>query len=78
MKTTININDALLRRAKRHAVEKGITLTALFEDALQSVVSKAEPEKPYRLKLFTVKDTGPWPFDVSSRAAMYEWFEQSP
>ena len=36
MRTTININDELLRDAKKRAAEEGTTLRALMEDALRS------------------------------------------
>jgi len=34
MRSTLDLNDALVRRAKRVAAERGTTLTALIEDAL--------------------------------------------
>ena len=35
MKTTLDIDDALLKRAKAHALERGTTLRAVVEEALQ-------------------------------------------
>jgi Bacterial antitoxin of type II TA system, VapB len=38
MKTTIELSDALFQRAKRVALERGTTLRALIEEALERVV----------------------------------------
>ena len=77
MKTTLNLNDALLRKAKEVAAARGITLTALFEEGLREVLTERACEKPYRLKWPVLKDGWPYPFDVSSRESMYEWFDQN-
>jgi hypothetical protein len=46
MRTTIRIDEDLLRQAKRVAVERGTTLTALIEDALrQSLAGRPEPAR---------------------------------
>jgi predicted transcriptional regulator len=39
MRTTIRLDDDLLRRAKRHAMERGTTLTAVIEDALRRALA---------------------------------------
>ena len=39
MRTTIRLDDDLLARAKRAAVERGTTLTALIEDALRRALA---------------------------------------
>jgi hypothetical protein len=52
MRTTIRLNDDLLRRAKEEAVRSGRTLTAVVEDALrQALGRKNAPSKrrPTRL-----------------------------
>lgn len=77
MKTTLNLNDALLRNAKKAAAARGITLTALFEEGLRQVLSGNEPKRPFKLDLPVLKDGWPYPFDVSSRRAMYEWFDEN-
>ena len=35
MKTTLNLNDQVLRRAKERAARDGVTLTRFVESALQ-------------------------------------------
>jgi len=49
MRTTIRINDDLLRRAKSRAAKESRTLTSLIEDALALIV--AEPKAPRRPRL---------------------------
>lgn len=43
MRTTIRLDDELLTRAKRAALERGTTLTAVIEDALRRALA---PERP--------------------------------
>jgi hypothetical protein len=42
MKTTIEISDALLRRAKKLAAKRGTTLRAVIEDALRAELAAGE------------------------------------
>lgn len=39
MRTTIRLDDELLTRAKRAALERGTTLTAVIEDALRRALA---------------------------------------
>ena len=58
MRTTISINDDLLKRAKKQAADEGRTLTSLFEDGLKLVLSKPKPSRRKRIELPVSKDTG--------------------
>jgi len=49
MKTTVQIADALLERAKRHAKRSGRSLRALIEEGLQQVLASEPTAGPYRL-----------------------------
>lgn len=49
MKTTIEITDALLNRAKRHARKAGKPLRALVEEGLRRVLEDEAPRVAYRL-----------------------------
>jgi hypothetical protein len=40
MRTTLRLNDSLLREAKKVAAETHRTLTAIFEDALRKTLSQ--------------------------------------
>lgn len=70
MKTTLNLDDELLRSAKRHAAERGTTLTAVLEDALRRLLTATEPPR-YTFR-FPVERGGRALVDVSSNAALYE------
>jgi predicted transcriptional regulator len=54
MKTTVEISDALLRRAKRLAARRGITLRAVLEAALHRELAAEEeaPARPVRTHTF--------------------------
>ena len=49
MKTTLDIRDELLLRAKRHASETGRPLRALVEEGLRRVLDAAPARTSYRL-----------------------------
>jgi hypothetical protein len=40
MRTTVRIDEHLLREAKRAAAERGTTLTAIIEDALREALAR--------------------------------------
>jgi hypothetical protein len=55
MRTTVRLDPALLRAAKRHAAETGTTLTALLEDGLREVLGRrrtATSRPPVKLPTF--------------------------
>ena len=80
MKTTIDIRDELLRRAKRHAQRTGQTLRAVVESGLRLVLEEQRAEeqqrtaKPhYRWKNLSVGKPGdPNPFEKYTWEAMLE------
>lgn len=58
MRTTIRINDDLLKRAKKRAAEEGRTLTSLVEDGLLLVLAKAKTGSRRRIELPVSKAAG--------------------
>lgn len=40
MRTTVRLDSALLRAAKKYAAETGVSLTALIEDGLREVLGR--------------------------------------
>ena len=58
MRTTISINDDLLKRAKIQAAEEGRTLTSLVEDGLTLILSKPKTSRRKRVELPVSKATG--------------------
>jgi len=72
MKTTLNLDGELLRRAKQRAVETSTTLTAVVESALRNALAASTPRAPYRLEMPTVDGAGPPAVDPADRAALYD------
>ena len=54
MKTTLNLNDHILRRAKRRAARDGVTLTRFVEDALRARLTDPESDHAFKLELTVV------------------------
>lgn len=73
MKTTVEIDDALLRSAKRAAIDRGTTLRAVLEAALRRELSAPARRRP--LKLITAPGGLPPGLELSSRKKMWEWFD---
>ena len=72
MKTTLNLNDEVLRRSKEDAARQGITLTRFVEDALAVKLSGSGRRPPFRLTLKTVRGTRPPNVDISDCDALYD------
>ena len=53
MRTTLQLDDDLMRDAKRAAIESGRTLTAVVEDALRQSLAKRKSGKRRRPVRFT-------------------------
>ena len=56
MKTTIDIADALLARAKRHAQRSGIPLRAVVEEGIRRVLAAEDAPTTYQLPDLSVGD----------------------
>jgi len=71
MRTTVSIDDDLLRRAKQAAGARGETLGSLVEEALRRLLAETTTRRPgVELPLF-VGGTGPRPgVDLTSNAAL--------
>ena len=76
MKTTLNLDDRILRAAKVRAAQTGETLTRLIENALRDhLVSSPAERIDFRLQLL-VKRGQPVPgVTVDDRDALYERME---
>ena len=77
MKTTLDLPDELLIEAKKQAAEQRRPLRAIVEEGLRLVLRKPHT-KPRRkqVRLITVKGGLPRGLDLTSREAMYEWFDK--
>lgn len=77
MKTTVEIDDELLRLAKQRAADAGIPLRALIEDALRArLVPRPEGAKRFELDLPVVTGTAPPAVDIADRDALYDLMER--
>jgi metal-responsive CopG/Arc/MetJ family transcriptional regulator len=53
MRTTVRLNQDLLREAKKAAAESGTTLTALIQDSLRKTLSDRAPRKRKTIRFTT-------------------------
>lgn len=58
MKTTIDIADELLNRAREQARREGIAVKDIIEKALRRQLAVKTPKKPFRYRPYTVKGNG--------------------
>ena len=58
MKTTLDIQDELLARAKRHAQRTGRPLRAVVEEGLRQVLITSATHRRYRLPDYSVGEAG--------------------
>jgi len=73
MRTTLDLEDGLLRRARRKAAEEGRTLTALIEDALRALLGRpARRRRRFRLRLPTRRGTRLPDVDIADRETLYD------
>ncbi len=73
MRTTLDINDEILIAARRHAAEKGTTLTALVEHALAAALARrVTGGEPYRLAWKTHRGRLLPSVDVADRDRLFD------
>jgi len=76
MKTTVEIDDQLFERAKQQAAREGITLEALINRALRSLIApRPASAKSYELDFPVVHDERPAAVYVADRQSLYEMDE---
>lgn len=76
MRTTLDIEDHVLRQAKQLAAREGNTLTRVVEEALRDRVAQPRHRaKPSRLRLLTKKGRLIPGVDLADRDALYERME---
>lgn len=59
MRTTLNINDDLVRLAKQRAAAEDRTVTSLIEEALHRLLSAGPSPEPHRLRLLPSSELQP-------------------
>lgn len=75
MRTTLDLDDRLLKRAKHMAVERGATLTRFIEDAIRASLDEAGRRPPFRLDLLVKKGDARPGVDWDDRDSIYEHME---
>lgn len=78
MRTTLRVDDELLRRAKSHAAQQGRSLTSVFEEALRRLLTESERhEERTRVELpVSVASGGVLPgVDLDDSAALLDVME---
>lgn len=75
MRTTLDIDDDVLRKAKKLAAAEGRTLTAIVEEALRDRIRPRKRSKPFKLRLLTMKGRVQPGTNLADRDALYEKME---
>lgn len=71
MRTTVSIDDAVLRAAKQRATEEGRTLGDLITEALRARLAPRAPTAREPFRMITDGEGGPLPgVDVTSNASL--------
>jgi hypothetical protein len=77
MRTTINIDDALLAEAKQVAARTGQSLTAVVEDALRESLHRRHPTTRRAVELPVFGEGGVRPgVDLDDSAALLDLMEE--
>jgi|KBSSwiStaDraftv2_1062776.scaffolds.fasta_scaffold7667594_1 hypothetical protein len=76
MRTTLDIDDRVLRQAKKLAADEGKTLTLIIEEALRDrLAPKARVRKNFRLRLLIKSGRIIPGTDLADRDFLYERME---
>ena len=78
MRTTLDIDDTLLRKAKARARQTHRTLTGVIEESLRQTLAGTPPagaQRAHKLVLKTVKGSLLPGVDISDRDTLYERME---
>ena len=77
MKTTLNLDDHLVRTAKIRAAQQGETLTRLIERALRDYIQAGPRDSapPFRAELPTRRGRAVAAVNLDDRDALYERME---
>ena len=77
MRTTIRLNELLLKKAKIYAAKNSTSLTKLIENSLKETLSRISPgSKKAKVKLTTFKGDGLMPgIDLDDNASLLDSME---
>jgi Ribbon-helix-helix protein, copG family len=73
MRTTINLDDHLLKDLKQLAAKTGKTMTSIIEDAIRQAIRPPKPVSRKRIRLTVVDGKGPRPgIDLDDSASLLD------
>jgi hypothetical protein len=75
MKTTLNIDAELMILAKRSAVERGVTITQVVEEALAAALLRRGRDVRFELRWDPVRGRRPPTVDLADREALFDLME---
>ena len=77
MRTTVNIPDDLLRKAKIHAAERGLKLQDVFTAGIEKELAteSVKPKGRHRPVPVTIEERG-WTFPFRTNAELFEAIER--
>ena len=73
MRTTVRLDDTLLKQAKQEAIRRGETLTSLIEKGLRRELTRSEPAKRRKVRLPVSKAGGGVASGVDLRNSAALW-----
>jgi hypothetical protein len=76
MRTTIDIGDELLRRAKKRAADEGVPLRDVVESALRGYLSTRPRQGRYRLKWSTERGRMLPGVNLDDRDALFDLMDR--
>ena len=74
MKTTMVIDDRIMRRLKQEAARQGRTVSEMVEAALRLMLERSKAESP-KLPPLPLHDLGKMFVDIADREALYRAME---
>ena len=77
MRTTLNLDDSIVRALKREALSSGRTMTEVIESSLRETLfrKKAAAQKPFRLAMVTIKGSVNPGVDLTDRDNLLDAME---
>jgi hypothetical protein len=75
MKTTLNLDEQLMRDVKQLAAAQGRTLTSVVETALRDLLQRSTEKPDNTFDFPVVRGGGPPKVDVADRDALYDLME---
>lgn len=77
MRTTLNLDDELMRRVRRRAAESGRTITEIMDAAVRELLEReAKPPASHRLRWVTVRGKTQPAVDLTDRDALFRRMEE--